>query len=180
MIVTLAWKEFREHLGVWITMAFMTIVLGWVMPKLVSQGDQVVESAVALLSIFGMSVAYGVVCGATMFAGEHEGGTLAFLDIFHGRRGQLWFGKAAIGAVLAIAEGLAVALFLWWIGQQPPLWGFGFMIREGFQVPGGIKLPNAAWFAMLPLVTLDACAWGLLGSSLTRRAPMNRTLRSMC
>ena len=106
---TLTWKEIREHQATWLTMAFMTVGLGWGLPRIVAQGNPFVFLSVSLLTILGMTVANGVVCGAMMFAGEHEGGTLVFLDIFHGRRGQLWSGKAAIGAVLVVTEGLAVA-----------------------------------------------------------------------
>ena len=173
MIGTLAWKEHREHQGIWLTMAVMTVAVGWGLPRIVSQGDHVVFMSVSLLTTLGMTVAYGVVCGAMMFAGEHEGGTLVFLDIFHGRRGSLWFGKAAIGTLLVITEGLAVATFLWWIGQEPPMLGGGFLHRPMPGVPGPvgfIRLGPEAWFAILPLVGLEAYAWGLFGSSLTRRA----------
>ena len=118
MIATLSWKEHREHQGVWLTMAVMTVVVGCGLPRIVSQGDQFVFMSVAVMTILGMTVAYGVVCGAMMFAGEHEGGTMPFLDVFHGRRGQLWAGKAAIGTVLVITEGVAVALVLWLLGQE--------------------------------------------------------------
>ncbi|HEX3314359.1 MAG TPA: hypothetical protein VHR72_05670 [Gemmataceae bacterium] len=169
MIGTLAWKEQREHQGIWLTMAVMTVVVGWGLPRIVSQGDQVLFLSVSLMTTLGMTVAYGVVCGAMMFAGEHEGGTMAFLDIFHGRRGQLWTGKAAIGTVLVITEGLAVALFLWSIGQEAPSWGPGVGIVNGPLV-GPLRPGPEAWFAILPIVALEAFAWGLLGSSVTRRA----------
>jgi hypothetical protein len=173
MIGTLAWKEHREHQGIWLTMAVMTVAVGWGLPRIVSQGDHVVFMAVSLLTTLGMTVAYGVVCGAMMFAGEHEGGTLVFLDIFHGRRGRLWFGKAAVGTVLIITEALAVAAFLWWIGQEPPTFGPGFLNRPVAGIPGpagASRLTANAWFAILPIVGLEAYAWGLFGSSLTRRA----------
>src|SRR6516164_6054960 len=58
-------------------------------------GIQLAQDRVAALTILGMAACYGVVCGAMMFAGEQEGGTLVFLDIFLGRRGLLWMGKFA-------------------------------------------------------------------------------------
>ena len=167
MIGTLTWKEHREHQGIWLTMAVMTVAVGWGLPRIVSQGDHVVFMSVSYLTILGMTVAYGVVCGAMMFAGEHEGGTLTFLDIFHGRRGQLWACKAAIGTVLVITEGLAVALFLWWIGQESPIWGIGLLNRLDARA---ISSRPEVWFLILPVVALEAYAWGLLGSSVTRRA----------
>jgi hypothetical protein len=168
MIGTLAWKEHREHQGVWLTMAVMTIVVGWGLPRVVSQGDQFVFTSVSMLTILGMTLAYGVVCGAMMFAGEHEGGTMTFLDIFHGRRERLWAGKMAIGTMFAITEGLAVAAVLWWLGQESPIVNLGPVEqRMNMAVLRGVPY---AWFVILPLVGLEAFAWGLYGSSLTRRA----------
>ena len=167
MIGALAWKEHREHQGIWLTMAVMTVVVGWGLPRIVSQGDMFILLSVSVMTILGMTVAYGVVCGAMMFAGEHEGNTMVFLDIFHARRGRLWSGKAAIGTVLAFTEGLAVALFLWSIGQETPEFAFG-LVNPGN--PRVFQPGNAAWFAILPIVALEAFAWGLLGSSVTRRA----------
>jgi hypothetical protein len=121
-----------------------------------------------------MGAAYGVVCGSMMLAGEHEGGTLAFLDIFLGRRYLLWIGKFLIGIVLVLAEAFAVALTVFLTQQTPPTWapaligGFG---GGGIHLPGFAQLGSGPeiWFLVVPVVTLEAYAWGLLGSSLARR-----------
>ena len=84
MIFTLAWKELREHQGIWLTMVVMTVVLGAGLAKIVALGDPHIAVPTAAFTIFGMAAAYGVVCGSMMFAGEREGGTLPFLDIFLG------------------------------------------------------------------------------------------------
>ena len=128
MIFTLAWKEIREHQGVWITMVFMSIVLGLGLSKIVALGgDPGVALPVATLTILGMAATYGVVCGAMMLAGEHEGGTLVFLDIFHGRRGRLWSGKLAIGALLTLTQALAVAALLYKLQPESPRWLAGII-----------------------------------------------------
>src|SRR5947209_3934590 len=110
MIVTLAWKEWREHRSIWVTMVLMTGALGYLLPRVVEIGNPGLAVTMAGLTVLAMAGAYGVVCGALMFAGEHEGGTLAFLDTFLGRRGLLWLGKALFGVVLALSQGVAVAL----------------------------------------------------------------------
>ena len=84
MIFTLAWKEVREHQSIWLTMVVMSIALGLGLSKVVALGDATLAAPVAALTILGLAATYGVVCGAMMFAGEHEGGTLVFLDIFLG------------------------------------------------------------------------------------------------
>jgi hypothetical protein len=171
MMLTLAWKEVREHQAVWLTMVVMTIALGSGLVRLVSPGNTEIAVASAALTILGMAAAYGAVCGSMMFAGEHENGTLVFLDVFWGKRGSLWFGKLAIGAALVLAQAAAVGLILQLLGQEPPNWTLALVgqtsgVRE---LPGGRFVDAAAWYLVLPVVSIEAYAWGLLGSSLTRR-----------
>jgi hypothetical protein len=173
MILTLAWKEVREHQAIWLTMLVMTVVLGWGLPRLVAAGDPAGTAAVAALTILGMAAANGVVCGSMMFAGEHEGGTLVFLDIFLGCRGLLWFGKFAIGIVLVLAQAVAVALALLLLKQQPPDW---IMALVGIDA----RHPDSrAWLLILPVVSLEAYALGLLGSSFTQRVLSGAALAAL-
>jgi hypothetical protein len=170
MTLTLAWKEMREHQGIWLTMAFMTVLMGWGLGKIVALSDPGMAVPTAAFTIFAMAAAYGIVCGAMMFAGEHEGGTLVFLDIFLGRRGRLWAGKVAIGTVLVLTESLTVAAVLNLLQHEPPGWalalvGYGDANRPAFRA----RLDPGAWFLVLPVMALEAYAWGLLGSSLTKR-----------
>src|SRR5262249_4478214 len=120
MIFTLAWKELREHQAIWLTMAVMTVLMGVGLSKVVALENPNMEAPVAALTFLGMAAAYGAVCGAMMFAGEHEGGTLTFLDIFLGKRGALWMGKFVVGVVLVVAQALTVALALRLLKQEPP------------------------------------------------------------
>src|SRR5262245_29062217 len=73
MIFTLTWKEVREHEGIWITMIFMSVLLGLGMGKLVALDNPSIAVAVSAFTILGMAATYGVVCGSMMLAGEHEG-----------------------------------------------------------------------------------------------------------
>lgn len=170
MILTLTWKEVREHRTIWLAMVVLTTLLGWGVGKLIAQNDPSLDGMPALM-ILGLAVTYGVVCGGMMFAGEHENGTLAFLDIFHGKRQTLWTTKLAIGIGLAIAEALAVASILLALGQETPHWVRGLLGGLVTQ-PRFAALPDhgpGIWLIVLPLVTVEAYVWGLLGSALTRR-----------
>ena len=170
MILTLAWKEIREHQGIWITMVLMTILLGSGLSRLVAAGDSSLAIPTAAFTIFGLAAAYGVVCGSMMFAGEHEGGTLVFLDIFSGRRTLLWAGKFAIGVVLVLTQGLVVAAILCLLEQAAPRWALALVgYSDGNPRAAGPHADLRVWFLVLPVVALEAFAWGLLGSSLTKR-----------
>jgi hypothetical protein len=173
VIYTLTWKEYREHRSVWFTMVVLTGLLAFAIIQLSAPADLYVAGRVAL-AVLGLAGAYGVVCGAMMLAGEREAGTLVFLDIFLGRRGLLWLWKALIGVLLAAAEALAVALVLHLLKEEPPGWlgalvGRGGIGALGFHPASQFKPTTALWFVVLPVVTLEAYAWGLLGSALTRR-----------
>ena len=122
MILTLAWKELREHQAILLTMVAMTVLLGFGMTRIIAPGAEVNPTVMGALTVLGMAATYGVVCGSMMLAGEHEGGTLVFLDIFFGRRGLLWLMKFSIGFVLVLAESLAVAMLLRLLNQVPPAW----------------------------------------------------------
>ena len=171
MIITLTWKELREHQGIWLTMVVMSILLGLGLSKLVALNDPSVAVGVGAFTILGMAATYGVVCGSMMLAGEHEGGTLVFLDIFHGRRGRLWLGKCAIGIALALTQSLAVAALLILLQTESPPWIITILGKE---LPagggmGGMMLKPSLWFLVLPVVTVEAFFWGMLGSSWTQR-----------
>ncbi len=173
MLVTLAWKEFREHRAIWLMMVVMTCGLGMGLAEIVAPGDPAMALAVASLSILGMAGAYGVVCGAMMLAGEHESGTLVFLDIFLGRRHLLWLGKWCIGLGLAATEALAVGGVLCFFKQMPPSWAPALIGLGSSAVPmpaaGHADWGPVLWLVVLPVITVEAFAWGLFGSALTRR-----------
>src|SRR6202011_3244928 len=149
---TLAWKELREHQSIWLTMVVMTVILGHGLVRIVAPADPFTAVATATLTILGMAATYGVVCGSMMFAGEHEGGTLVFLDIFLGRRGLLWLAKVAIGSVLVMTQALAVGLAFGLLKQEPPDWAMALVGQKG-------KPPNAiVWLLILPAMSLEAYA----------------------
>ncbi len=171
-MLTLAWKEFREHRAIWLTMVVMTCALALGLSEIIGAGDPANALVAVTLAILCMAGAYGVVCGSMMYAGEHEGGTLVFLDIFLGRRGLLWLGKGAIGVLLVVTEALAVAGLLYFLKQAPPSWA---PVLIGQSTPLLLNRERGPlwgleiWFLVLPVVTLEAYIWGLFGSALTRR-----------
>src|SRR5262245_28067180 len=169
MILTLTWKEIREHQAIWLTMIVMTVVFGLGIARIASM-DAHTGVVNAALTILGMAGTYGVVCGAMMLAGEHEGGTLVFLDVFLGQRGVLWVGKFIIGVALVLSEALAVALVLRLMKQEAPTWlmNLAGQANDGPMRGMGVAGPDA-WFLILPIVTLESYAWGLFGSALSRK-----------
>jgi hypothetical protein len=171
MILTLSWKECREHWPIWLTMVVASMGLGLLLGAL-NTGREAVS--VAAISVLGMAVTYGVVCGSMMFAGEREAGTMVFLDIFLGRRDLIWFWKFAIGIVLVLSQALLVGAVLVIMKQTPPEWlpllvGLGRVEQGGMWIMNLPEAGQATWLLVLPVVTLEAYAWGLLGSSLSRR-----------
>jgi hypothetical protein len=171
MVLTLSWKEFREQWPIWITMVIAGLGLGLILSAINAGRDGI---SLAALAILGMAATYGVVCGSMMLAGEREAGTMVFLDIFLGRRDLIWLWKFLIGIVLALTQALVVAAVLVYVQQAPPEWlplfvGLGKMDQAGFMA-WNLPRPNQGmWFLVLPVVTMEAYAWGLLGSSLSRR-----------
>ncbi|MBM4071419.1 MAG: hypothetical protein FJ271_21155 [Planctomycetes bacterium] len=173
MILTLAWKEYREHRSIWLTMVVVTGLMAYVLAPLIAPRDaSMTQAGVMGIIVLGMAAAYGVVCGAMMLAGEAENGTQVFLDIFLGRRGLLWWWKFLFGALLAASEGLAIGVVLYFMKQAPPNWLPIFLGHggEALRDPMGnrVVVGPAFWIVVLPLVTLEAYAWGMLGSSLAR------------
>jgi hypothetical protein len=169
MMLTLLWKEFREHRSIWLTMVVMTGLLAVGITQLPGMQD---PSGQVGLAVLAMAAVYGVVCGAMMFAGEREGGTLVFLDIFLGRRDFLWVGKFLIGALFVVTEAVAVALILRWANQAPPTWLPAVMGQGGGQIVElrpDVTLTPGLWFIVLIFVTVEGYCWGLLGSIMTQR-----------
>lgn len=170
MMLTLLWKEFREHWSIWLTMVVMTGLFGLGIAHIPDTRDTTGNAGMAILA---MAAVYGVVCGSMMFAGEREGGTLVFLDIFLGRRDLLWLGKFFIGVLLVVTQALAVALTFYLANQLPPTWMPAVIGQRGGEfvelLPGARPPTPRIWFLVVPLVTLEGYAWGLLASTMTHR-----------
>ncbi len=149
MFRSLAWKEYREHRPVWLAMAglsalfvYATVLLGGDLPN-IGYGD---ATTTLVVGVLGLAATYGLVCGAIMLAGEREGQTLPYLDALPSRRLSLWAAKALLGAGFTLAHGL--------LGVA--------VISVG--VPGSVP-GLSGWEWLVPLVALEAYAFGLFGSS---------------
>jgi hypothetical protein len=155
VITTLVWKEYREHRSIWLAMAVLAVLIlggvaelsGATRPGGFNEGRgvPVIVGAVVL------AVAYGLVCGGMMLAGEEEGRTAAFLDGLPVLRFNVWLTKAVVGGFLALAQGLLLAGVVTALGVQPAK-----------------DLDPVHWFWVLPGAALEAFAWGLFGSALSR------------
>src|SRR6516162_6894584 len=66
-------------------------------------GHDFLNDTTAILGIT-ITIVYGLVCGAIMFAGESEGGTLPFLDSLTRSRAWVWIAKVLIGAVFVVGQ----------------------------------------------------------------------------
>ncbi len=159
MIGTLCWKEYREHRTIWLAMAVLTLgplyaLVALYAPQGSASADTDKLTAMALFAV-GMVAVYGLVCGATMFAGEKEANTQTFIDALTGRRSRVWWTKVFMGFVLTLAEAvLVMALVLVWdIGRvSSPL-----LVAE-------------YWYVALPVIALTFYGWGLFTSSFMNNA----------
>ena len=88
MILSLVWKECREHRTIWVAMALVTCAMLYgarvIPPSESHYFEMIVYGSITLVAT------YGLVCGSMMCAGEHESGTMTWLDILTGRRTPIW------------------------------------------------------------------------------------------
>jgi ABC-type transport system involved in multi-copper enzyme maturation permease subunit len=160
MIASVLWKEYREQRPVWLAVAAIAaflISIGFLFLVPAGSAPFGTEKATVLVGIaVALTVAYAVVAGAMLFAGERENGTLDLLDTLPVRRADIWLGKFAAGsaAVLAFAFVAAVAMCLLHVQPATPV--------------GRSSDPRWLWFKFLPPLAFYAFAFSLLGSALAR------------
>jgi hypothetical protein len=154
VIISLFWKEYREHRSVWIAMALLAVVsLAIANEALLPQGvkgsaeDNVASVIGGAIILTGM---YGLVCGAMMFAGERESRGMPFLETLPLSRAELWWSKCLFGLVFvllyaAVVVGTGVAL--------------GVIGRNGLPAP---------WAVVVPLVGVETFVLGLCASTYCR------------
>jgi hypothetical protein len=149
MTAAVLWKEYRQQRAVWVAIAMLAILLVVILAVTMGKGtgwqvfhDRDIRAALNTV-VVTLAIAYGLVSGALLLAGENDDGTLVFLDCLTGWRGVLWTRKCLAGAFFTLSQSLVLAILA--IGL-----GFG------------------SWHSaiILPLVGLDALAWGLLAGAL--------------
>jgi hypothetical protein len=150
VIITLAWKEYREQSTVWAALVVLAaVVLAGLTAFLAPQGSAAAgadQAGLLVVAAVGLAITCGLVCGAHMLAGEEEAGTLPFLDTLPVLRRHVWTAKLLAGLALTLPQGLLIG---------------GVAAALGLE--GGLS-----WLWVLPAVALEAYCWGLLGSALCR------------
>lgn len=152
MIRAVVWKEFREQ---WLIGTALVVLGGGVLvaaavlgePPKTGAGPLDVIGALGLgrVATLMLVVTAGTVCGGALFAAEREAGTITFLEVLPGARAQLWRAKVTAGALLALAQTLAL-----------------------LAVAAALGLAPAAFAGRLVVYGLLAFVWGTLGSTLSR------------
>lgn len=149
MNYTLLWKEYRQQRAVWWAIVVLGILMVVGLSEALTPGgffyldrdDRLRPVLIVLLLC--LAIAYGVVCGALLLAGEKDDGTLTYLDIHSVDRGPVWQAKLGAGILFSFTQGIAL---------------------------GGILLFSrlGTWqLAVIVLgITLDALLYGLLGGAL--------------
>jgi ABC-type transport system involved in multi-copper enzyme maturation permease subunit len=153
VILSLFWKEYREHRSVWLAMALLAAVSLSVsaqlfLPHGVREADDNVSSVVGGALI--LMAMYGLVCGAMMLAGERESGGMPFLDTLAMTRAELWWSKCFFGLLFVLLYSCVIV---------------GTGVAVGVLGPGGIPSP---WAVLVPLVGVETFALGLCASTYCR------------
>jgi hypothetical protein len=152
MTAVLLWKEYRQQRPVWLAIALLSVLLAVSVGGTLGKGSglEVFQeervSRTLLLAVQCLAVSFGTVSGALLLAGEKDDGTQVFLDRLAGWREVLWPRKFLAGVVLTLAQALALSALALGLGFGP--WETA---------------------ALLPLLGLDALAWGLLGGAVCGR-----------
>lgn len=153
MIRAIVWKELREQglialtllvLGSGILVAAAT--LADPPSPTASPADVVNYLGAGRLATLLLAVTAGTVCGGALFAAEREAGTMGFLESLPASRWDLWRAKVLAGLTLVLAQVAVV------VGVSALL---------------GL-VPRPAWGVEVGAYALQAFAWGMYGSTLTR------------
>ncbi len=151
MTAVLLWKEFREQRSAWLYLAFMGSFVMVVVAVLRSGGNSMAALRSAHVAegmnimAFALVMAQGVISGALLLAAEKDDGTAVFLDTLSGGRAPLWRRKLLAGLIFTLLQSLVMAVL-------------------------AVTLGFTAWSTAvgMPLVALEALAWGMLGGALCR------------
>jgi ABC-type transport system involved in multi-copper enzyme maturation permease subunit len=148
----LIWKEYRVQRSFWISVAVVALVgqlLAWrLLPSQAYRPDWLFGMALTFPALFALGSA------ASLFAGEREDGTFEQLRILAIPAGRVLVSKLCF-AVLATAGMLAI------------LWAIAFQFSRG-QLPGD-DVYRSLW-TISGIACVEALAWGLFFSLITRRA----------
>lgn len=154
MILALGWKEYREQRTVWVVMAALAAALIYGLAMLPTPHGPDPDSFGSLMAVvlpaLAMAGTYGLVCGAITLANERETGTLPLLDALTGRRTGVWWAKFLTGVLLTLTQSFVL---------------IGLVIALGYDK---VPVQHSGWYWVLPLVGLEAFAWGMCTSAMCR------------
>ncbi len=179
MIVSVAWKEYREHRSFWVVLAVLTAAVVPVMGQVFAPGSPWAPTNDGLvLAVIGAAVMtgmYGLVCGGMMIAGERESSAVPFLDNLPASRAELWWSKLLVGLVLTGLHALVTiaAVRLAGLDEQAhlPFWwplGFAGVALESFcwglclSAACRTVLAAIAIAALLPIIGVWTVCTGML------------------
>ena len=156
MTRALVWKEVREQGTVLVALIVLgaAVLIAAAVLLAPTDGGRATElrslTAAGRIGLIMLTVTAGMVVGGTLFAGEREAGTFAFLDRLPGSRWRVWWRKVLTGAgLVAAAVGVFVAV----------------------SAAGGIldlRTRQADWLLLFGVLALAAYGWGVLGSVIAR------------
>ena len=172
MTPAVVWKEWREQAAVVAALVVLgcgliAAVAAFVDPTGRSAGlTRESFQGVGVVAATMLALAAGTVVGATLFAGEREAGTFAFLDRLPGSRWGVWWRKVLAGLALAAAPAAAygVAARLAGIVDGPDADARAALLFAG------VTFFGFAWGAVgsvLSRTSLGACAAGMAAAALT-------------
>lgn len=156
MTSALMWKEVREQglivAALAVLGAAVLVAVGLLNPSAADQGGRQLLTDTGFLAFVMLTVTAGVVVGGTLFAGEKEAGTYAFLTLLPVPRWRIWVGKMSAGAVLVLMA--AVVLFA---------------VAAGVGVVGPPRT-LLGWAVGTAALALAALSWGAVGSMYARNS----------
>ncbi|HVK15696.1 MAG TPA: hypothetical protein VM533_02030, partial [Fimbriiglobus sp.] len=156
MTRALVWKEVREQGAVLVALIVLgaAVLISAAVLLAPADGGRATElrslTAAGRIGLIMLTVTAGMVVGGTLFAGEREAGTFAFLDRLPGSRWRVWWRKVLTGfGLVAVAVGVFLAV----------------------SAAGGLldlRTRATGWLLLFAVVALASYGWGLLGSVIAR------------
>jgi hypothetical protein len=152
----LVWKEVREQGTIVVALIVLgaAVLVAAAVLMAPTDGGRATElrslTAAGRIGLIMLTVTAGMVVGGTLFAGEREAGTFAFLDMLPGSRWRVWWRKVLAGAGLVAA---AVGVFL------------------AVSAAGGLldlRSRATGWLMLFGVLASAAYGWGVLGSVVAR------------
>lgn len=155
----IAWKEYRAQRAFWLVVAVCGVVLQLLFWLYLDQRERLIPAAV-VAGFFPALFAIG--CGAILFAGEKEDGTVDFLRALAASPARMFWGKLlfALAALTVLQLVLCVVpVEMYFMGAAAPRNSNGF----------GPFGSSSSWWYQSVYYTLTLFTWGMFFSLVCRR-----------